>query len=206
MEQVTDMFDGRFNFSACSFMHKIYVFGGMIKSSNKIRSCFQLDTTNCTWQKVARINHVRCFAACTTFKGNIVISGGWGEDYRDKNTTESYDTFGNFWKQLPSMLSPKSGHSLVEVNNKLFAVGGIGVYRCEVLDEVVNKFVAVKTPIPPGIYTAIAVGETFFAFRINDSTGFDYKYDIQKEEWFKIWYDAKNLVYDFYCLKLPKVK
>ena len=48
------------------------------------------------------------------------------------------------------------------------------------------------------------MGETFFAFR-KDSIGFVYKYDLQNREWFRISCEVKNLVYDFSCLKLPKV-
>ena len=205
--KVTDMFVGRYGFSACAFMHKIYILGGMTGFGNERNissSCFQFDTTNCSWKEVAEMKYVRCSAACTTFKGNIVISGGRDENYRSQNTTKSFDAFGNFWKQMPNMLSEKSGHSLVEVNNKLFAVGGNGGYMCEVLDDVVNKFVAVKTLVSPCICTAIAVGETFFAFR-KDSLGFVYKYDLQKGEWFKVSCVVKKLVYDFSCTKLPKV-
>ena len=153
------------------------------------------------------MNHVRCFADSTTFKGNIVISGGWVEDYRDQNTTESYDTFGNLWKQMPSMLSRKTGHSLVEVNNKLFAVGGNGDYRCEVLDDVVNRFVAVKTPIPFRVYNAIAVGVKIFAFKMEDFTGSSnvYKYDVEKKEWFEVLCEVKKDFLNFSCFKLPKV-
>ena len=48
--KVTDMFDGRFGFSVCAFMHKIYILGGMTALGNErniLSSCFQFDTTNC---------------------------------------------------------------------------------------------------------------------------------------------------------------
>ena len=48
------------------------------------------------------------------------------------------------------------------------------------------------------------MGETFFAFR-KDSIGFVYKYDVQKENWFKISCEMKNIVYNFSCSKLLKV-
>ena len=208
--KVTDMFDRRFGFSACTFMHKIYILGGMTRKGivkNRLRSCFQFDTENCTWKEVAEMNHVRSFAACTTYKGNVVISGGRGVDNRDLNITESYDAFGNFWTQMPNMLSSKTGHSLVEVNNKLFAGGGNGDYTCEVLDDVSNKFVAVKTPIPRDVFTAIAVGVNFFAFKTMDLTDSStvYKYDVEKEEWFEVLCEVTKLVYNFCCFKLLKV-
>ena len=88
--QVAEMHDNRIAFSACAFMHKVFIFGGDIGGSI-INSCLEFDTRDYSWKDVSGMNNTRWVAACAVFKDKIVVSGGIDSNYNSLNTVESYD-------------------------------------------------------------------------------------------------------------------
>ena len=71
--------DDRFSFSAYPFRKNIFVFGGYI--GNSLKNSYKYDTKRSKWKVSAKMNACRENAACTGFKGKIVLTGGYdGEE------------------------------------------------------------------------------------------------------------------------------
>ena len=69
--------DERICYCVGSFMSKLYLIGGCIKSSGKsLSSCYSYDINSNTKNKIADLNVARYCAACTVFEGKIVVTGG----------------------------------------------------------------------------------------------------------------------------------
>ena len=71
--------DTRVNYSACSFMKSLYVFGGY--NEHSLKSCLKYDTEVSKWTDIANMYNGRGHAACTVFEGKIVVSGGWSSSF-----------------------------------------------------------------------------------------------------------------------------
>ena len=60
---------------------------------------------------------------------------------------EAYAYHENKWSYFPSMLTARSNHTDVSINNKMFVVGGFSksvFSSCEDLDSVARKFTSFK--------------------------------------------------------------
>ena len=142
-ETVFFIFD-RTYFCACVLIDKIYIMGGRDKNRNALDSCIQFDTKNNKIKEIANIKQPRSYAACTTYKGKIVVSGGdIGYDYDSTNTVEAYDHVANTWTYMPSMVERRLNHSLVAIKSKLFVVGSRSY---EIYDEVTKVFTLINVP------------------------------------------------------------
>ena len=87
--------DDRSDFNACSFMKNIYVFGGFSKTIC-LNSSYTYDTKKSKWMLLASMNEYRQFAACTVFKGKIVLTGGYdGDNEVNLRSVEAYDYYEN---------------------------------------------------------------------------------------------------------------
>ena len=68
----------RFDYSACSFMKKLYVCGGYNGyKQHSLKCCFKYDTKTSKWTNIADMNNYRYCAACTVFEGKLVVTGGY---------------------------------------------------------------------------------------------------------------------------------
>ena len=70
---VSDLPDERHNFCACSFMDKIYLFGGYIYGAIYLKSCFEFNAKIIKWKEVANMYTPREYLACSLFEGIIVV-------------------------------------------------------------------------------------------------------------------------------------
>ena len=68
--------DDRRNFSTCSFMKNIYVFSGCTDKLS-LNTCYKYETKRSKWQFLSSMNMYRQNAACTIYKGKIVLTGGY---------------------------------------------------------------------------------------------------------------------------------
>ena len=204
---VGNMFDERKYFCACAFMDKIYILGGKIFKNNRtIKFCLQFNTRNDnfsdkSWKEIARMKETRYSAACTVFKGKIIVCGG-KDNYTNKlKTVELYDVFGDKWTSMPSMINSKCLHSLVTLKNKLFVIG-YGSDSCEVFDNFNKKFVDLKSPYSPfNLNKALSIGNKILIFINNSSLVFSY--DVDKDEWSKESCKGTTNLKDFSYAKLP---
>ena len=205
LEVVADMLSEDHNwFCACGFSDKVYFIGGSDSHHNTIATCTQFDTKDYTWKDVASMNEARYRPACTVFEGRVIVSGGLND--RHLNTVESYDHIADEWSYMPSMIEAGSGHNLVAIKNKLFAMGGFK-RKMEVYDSTCNKFVNVKQrTVGHGfIHTtqAISMGNKVLIF-FSESTEVSC-YDADRDEWTQEpCVEATNN--DNFYIKVPKLK
>ena len=209
--KVTNMFDKRQYFCACAFIDSFYIFGGdhatswIVGGTNAYEildtnSCLEFNIKHNSWKEIASMKHETSHAACTVFQGNIVVSGGFGDNTGDHtNYVESYDAFADNWSPMPDMINCHNEHSLVVVKNKLFVIG----YRSEVFDNVCKKFVALNPKHQPIITSnsSVQIGNKILVFRVKKSSVVCY--DVDKDHWTEEKFELTSFLYGFSCAKLP---
>ena len=200
---VTNMFEERQYFCACSFMDKIFIFGGYCHQKGYTTiSCVQFDTIKENWKTIANMNEARGVAACVVFLGNIVVSGGMDNDNNDLKSVESYDVFADRWTSMPNMINHHYCHSLVSVKNKLFVIDNkTNNCHCEAFDNVSNKFVSLKHPLSINNNKSVSIGNKILVFKENSSSMLCYNVD--KDEWSEESCEATKHLKDFSCVKIP---
>ena len=202
---ITQMYDRRINFCACSFIDSLYVLTGFLNYC--INSCLVFDTTNITWKEISRINEARFDASCVVFEGRIVVSGGLNNNDEILNTVEAYDHVDNSWTNMPNMIEERYCHKSVAIKNKLFIVGGVFVNRSiEVFDSHCNKFVLIKQPTNglseyiSNISDALSIGNKIVIF--SNEEGCVLIYDVDKNKWSRKSCEATKNILHFSCYKL----
>ena len=204
-------------FGACAFMNDIYLIGGnhlTYGCTTETNRCFKFDTNKeFSLEDINPMDEVRTFAACTTFEGRIVVSGGISDvvDNFFTNSVEEYDHIADRWLYMSDMTYGRSGHCLIAVKDKLFAIGGR--YRssktdmCEVYDSFCEKFVVMKSPPRPfkaGFHNSVAAVSIQSKIIVFDSQMIAF-YDIAEDQWSEISYDSKT-TYDFSnCIRVPQI-
>ena len=195
----------------CSFMKNIYVFGGYLL--DKIwcyKSCYKYDTKKSKWIFIASMNDCRQNAACTVFKGKIVLTGGYDGVNRVKlSSVEAYDYYENKWDFLPCMINKRCLHGAVSMGNKLFVIGGDYNTSCEVFDSSSMKFTSIKQLVRSCFkyVSAVSIGDKVLIFgsSYEELKERFYTYNVDKNEWYcesKHCFDLQ----DWVCLsKLPVV-
>lgn len=137
------------------------------------------------------MNDPRSFAACKLFAGNIVVSGGLGNNNASK-TVESFNCFTGTWTLMPSMMERRIKHGLVAVRSNLFVfegnnkLDGVDVITSEAFDNICKKFVSFQLPISSYSISSymvdiVSVGSKVFVFQ--DYTPAIIVYDVDKDEW-----------------------
>ena len=199
--QVAEMFDKRYDFlnSACAFMDKIYIFGGL-KDRVCCKSCLQFDTKDHSWKEVAEMNDARSGAACVVFEERIVVSGGWSDADRGLSTVESYDVLPNRWSSMPNMNFRNDRPKSVVVKNKLFILASRD-NCCEVFDNICKKFVYIKSPCIPLCSQATSIGSKI-VFIHNRRKNISF-YDVEKRKWSEKTYEVIKDLQNFSCVKVP---
>ena len=115
--------------------------------------CYDIKSNK--WTYVAPMLTNRYSASCAVFKGKIVVTGGFlipdrlnqgkYEPFLRLSSTESYCFHENKWTHFSDMLQGRSYHGSVSIENKLFVIGGDYENTCELLDNITNKFVFIKS-------------------------------------------------------------
>ena len=209
-EYVSEMYDDRSNFSACSLMDSFYVIGGFIKENFNwlnTATCLKFNTKSLKWKEMTRMINERRFSACSVFEGRIVVTGGYFNGRL--NTVEAYDHIGDTWENMPNMINIRFGHISVAVNNKLFIIGGLSTNNCEVFDSITNNFTLLKQPtLASGFdlyepFGAITIGSKIMIFKNNSDVK---TYDFENNEWSVKACKATKGLKCFSCIKIPVMK
>ena len=125
-------------------MKNIYVFGGFTRKVS-LKYCYKYNTKRSKWIFIASMNEYRQNAACTVYKGKIILTGGYdGDNDLVLSSVEAYDCYENKWDFLPSMINKRCLHGAVCMGNKLFVIGGDSNTSCEVFDSSSMKFTSIK--------------------------------------------------------------
>ena len=200
------------SFGVCVFMRKVYLigglvpYGGMLSCTKVLDSCLEFNSVNYKIQNIKPMNECRYAAACTVFKGRVVVSGGEGID-DTTNAVEFYDHVADKWSYMPNMVKRRAYHGLVAVKNKLFAIGG-RENTCEVYDSCSKRFSLLNLPKKNFKFNfentdgAISMGNKIVVF--NRATTPVALYDLNKEQWSEESIEMED-AYDLYgCFKLPQ--
>ena len=204
-ETIDEMYDDRTYFSACTFMSKIYLIGGVIHRATN--SCIEINIKDRTYSEVARMNEERLNAACAVFQGKIVVSGGFNL-FKKLNTVEAYDHVVDEWSYMPDMIEERFQHSSVAIKNKLFVLGGFKI-TFEVFDSITNKFVLLKPPSKLLIYflnnlaEVISIGSKLVVF--HDEKNSILLYDVTNDEWSEKSCEITNNISRYCCVKAPQM-
>ena len=154
----------------------------------------------------------RKLAACGVFEGNVVVCGGWNNNFNFAKlnrlpTVESYDVTADEWSPMPDMIHGKSEHKLIVVRNKMIVMG-MGRDNCEIFDSNCKMFVAFKSPqmYLNGLNKIVSIGNNIYVFLtvstdLNKSETFVLRYDIDKGKWSIP--DVQFNTKDFSCVKVP---
>ena len=201
-KKVAVMPDSLYMYTACAFMDKIFIIGGINRQpciDIDTNSCTQLDTNDGNWKEVNGMNEARGDPACAVFQGRLVVSGGYSKTSGYLNTVEAYDVFANEWSPMANMNERTDDHKMVVVGDKLFVIPH-GTYSCDVFDNASKKFVALRCPFEFFRYCrVVAIGETIYVFDRNSSI---YCYDVNENKWSVESCGATENILGFSCVKL----
>ena len=113
--------DYRSSFCACSFMGRIYVFGGKCSENSLV-----YDPASNRWRIIANtIVPERSCSSSTVFQGQCVVVGGYhGEWNKFANYVEAYDHYLDKWSLLPNMKARRVRPGLLSRGNKLYVIAG----------------------------------------------------------------------------------
>ena len=213
LDVISQMYDYRTNFSACSFIEDIYVFGGFLSNytnscllEDETSSCLVFNTMSNTWNKIACMNVARQNASCTVFEGRIVVTGGYNNNDGVLNTVVAYDHIGNSWTNMPNMKERRSFHKSVAIKNKLFVINRFSSQTIEVFDSYSKKFALLHHPFI-NLYSyyiadVTSIGNKIVLFSNRDGSIF--LYDVEKDMWSEKSCDATKNILDFSCASLTQ--
>ena len=207
-ECVSDDGANQQRFTACGLMDKIYVCGGH-RRNNRAHILYRntdrmLDTEDRAWKNIAKMRHKRRDAACSVYRGQVVVTGGCYQNEPMRNV-ESYDHALDEWVEMPSMINAQYRHSQVTVKNKLFIIS-CDRSICEVFDSHCQQFVLINKPKTfyadyNSPFGAFSVGKKIVAY---DSWRHTFScYDIEKDKWSEEEFELTKNLGAFACVKIP---
>ena len=187
-------FKERYGFCLCSFMGKLYIFGGYHKKEKESRfSCYIYDIRSDQSTEIADFCKARYWTACTVFEGKIVATGGISKsDYSHLKSVEAYDHLENKWTLLPDMNEKRMDHAAVSMGNKLFVIGGDRISSCEIFDSFSRKFTVINSEITVSAFEhnyfeAHCIGSNIVIFHHSQSyKSVIYMYDVNKLKWLTV--------------------
>lgn len=205
------------NFCACALMDKIYICGGERRDKrnnayvhNPSDTERMFDTKDCSFKPIAEMMLRRNNAACSAYRGKVVVSGGT-VDGAHSRAVEAYDHETNEWAQMPSMLGAREYHGQVAVRNKLFIIARPAFYpsreSCEVFDSDCQQFALIKRPVrrdqKSSRFRVVSIGEKIVAYSAFSRSY--WCYDIGKDQWCEEDFELTENIIGFCCVKVPKL-
>lgn len=142
--QGTRLAEGRVLIQAAADGTDIYVAGG--SSVTGPRASFDLyDTVTGQWRPLPPMPAAREQFGMSAFSGRIYVSGGRARELEDRTTMPNaelwtYDTVSSDWIMKSDMPTPRLGHVMVNVGDKLYVLGGTGsfsdkIYIYDIVDD-----------------------------------------------------------------------
>eukprot|EP01066_Platyproteum_vivax_P006111 Platyproteum_vivax@DN1938_c0_g1_i1.p1 len=125
---------------AAAVKKKIYVFGGRTINDKVVPQVDVYDVAADNWLTLPENSNMAtppsdCGAAAMS-NGQIVITGGWMEDYSgSRDETVYFDTSNLKWSDGPSLNVGRGDLAVEAVGNAVFAFGGFNQTICDVTDE-----------------------------------------------------------------------
>ena len=91
-----------------------------------LNSCAEAAVYDCntdSWRSVAPTNNKHTYTAAVTWNGTVVVAGG----HPITDSVEQFDPQTNTWTALPNLLVTRDSHSLVNMDGRLYVIGGSGL-------------------------------------------------------------------------------
>ena len=88
-------------------------------------SCTEAAVYDCntdSWRSAAPSNNKHSYTAAVAWNGTVVVAGG----YPMTDSVEQFDPQTNTWTALPNLLVARCYHSLVNMDGRLYVIGGLG--------------------------------------------------------------------------------
>ncbi|MCX7748740.1 MAG: hypothetical protein N2645_17920 [Clostridia bacterium] len=142
--QKADLPVAKENFNVVVLNGKIYALGDYNSTT-----VHEYDPATDTWNAKADMLTKRDFAGAAVVNGKIYVTGGltWANStIQYLKSTEEYNPATNTWTLKTDMLHTRHGHSLVEYNGMLYAIGGDEAENTEVYDPVSNQWQQAEIP------------------------------------------------------------
>ena len=143
-------------FSVCSFLNKIYIFGGKYHEDEQ-GYCLCFDPVTGESNDLPSMIRDRLFATCTAFGDKVFVFGGrelYQSEYRRIRSVEVYDPDKNEWKLKNDMIECRSHLKSVVMKNKIVIFGsrfnskgivGDNSFGAELYDVFSNTFTLLKS-------------------------------------------------------------
>ncbi|ODM27923.1 Kelch repeat-containing protein [Acetivibrio mesophilus] len=176
----TDMNIARSSFGLVSVNGKLYAISGKTNGGVRTNTVEEYNPSTKQWKLVANIPTPRDNFATAVVNGEIYVIGGFYTNGTNTNAkcsiVEKYNPSTNRWTRVADMSTTRSGLSAVEVNGKIYALGGAenlggNTYVTEEYDVASNKW---KTVAYSGIaregFTASVVNNKIYTMGGWDST------------------------------------
>ena len=126
-------------------MKKLFIIGENLQWARKINSsCFTYDMKRNERIKIANLNQSRSSAACKTFEGKIIVTGGVLRSNSCQLKSVAYDYYQNKGTYLRYMIDKKDDHTAVSIGIKLFIFREMHFSSCEVFDSCSRKFTIIN--------------------------------------------------------------
>jgi N-acetylneuraminic acid mutarotase len=130
---MTNMPTSRCYMIACTVNGKIYAIGGMTSVAASCSNVEEYDPTSNRWTKKNGMPIARFCLAGAVVKGRIYAIGGATDMVLQGNNgveictlaVEEYDPVSDKWIEKADMPTARFGFAAAEVNNKIYAIGGI---------------------------------------------------------------------------------
>lgn len=168
----------------------IYIFGGLSPQTNAVGLVYAYDTATQTWTQKKDMAQPAHHIMLAPYHGKIYIFGGFIHEantsyvaWHPINNTWMYDPANDSWKALAPMPSPRGAGEAVELDGKIYVIGGANsgipghldqtvypqgpdrvVGTCEVYTVASNSWgKCADMPTPRNHYVAAAAGGKIYA-------------------------------------------
>ena len=112
------------------FQETAYVIGGI--DFGPISSIEALQ--NNRWEPISRIPAPRGFLSSAVLADSLIVVAGGGVDEEGRRSSrgvQGFNIHNRTWMNLPSMIHQRSDFAMVKIDNRLYAIGGLGSGRGE---------------------------------------------------------------------------
>ena len=127
--ELPSMNQARGYFCGVHHLGKIYVFGGISRSSrlqfaSPVGTAEVYDMGTKSWSKISSLPHPRSATGCGVISNRVVVAGGryWG----NTSTVQVYDIATDTWKTGASMSESRGWPAAAVHGGKLYVLGGVG--------------------------------------------------------------------------------
>jgi len=147
-QELAEMDTGRYNFGACVYDEKIYVFGGTIgqgSGSPATASVEVYDPKENIWIQETRMTSPRTHTSVCVLNDTIyVIGGAPNESVSPLRIVETYDPITKVWGKRKNMPTAKMNTISITYNGKIYTIGGQdkedGIRNLEEYDPTTNEW------------------------------------------------------------------